>query len=112
MSRTFRGIRSPETEWNRKITEEMHDKCPRFGCGCGTLVKKPLSSRRPRCPGGVGTVQRDLYSACRARHAESEGAPSEAAREGWRTVESLLRETVEKIRRTAIGSIRPASFGF
>ena len=79
---------------------------------CGTILKKRLSLRWHRCPCGIGPVQRDLYSAYLARHVENGILSTESAREGWRAAESLLREAVERVKQTASGKVRPASFGF
>ena len=79
---------------------------------CECFEKKPLSRRWHRCECGVGPVQRDLYSAYLARHVRDGALSTESAREGWCTAESLLREAVERVKETASGKVRPASFGF
>jgi hypothetical protein len=79
---------------------------------CECFEKKPLSRRWHRCECGVGPVQRDLYSAYLARHVRDGALSTESAREGWCAAESLLREAVERVKETASGKVRPASFGF
>lgn len=87
-----------------RLSQVCHD--------CGTVLKKPLSLRWHRCPCGVGPIQRDLYSAYLSRHVENGILSTELAREGWCAAELLLREAVERVKQTASGKVRPASFGF
>ena len=82
--------------------------------GCGKTVKKPLSQRWHACPCGVGSVQRDLYSAFLAAYLEAPDYHPSCAQYAvyWEGAEARLRAAHERvIQRAKAGQVVPQSMG-
>lgn len=79
---------------------------------CEQAVKKPLSQRWHVCCGIE--MQRDLYSAFLAKCVDTEIGSLDIARakDLWQGMEPILCEAISRAKQTAIGKVRPASFGF
>lgn len=77
---------------------------------CGTVQKKPLSTRWHRCDCGI-TAQRDLYSAFLARNVSGSGLDTRQAKKSWPGAEPLLRCAVSRLSQSANGGFFPSSFG-
>lgn len=82
--------------------------------GWGQTRKKPLSQRWHVCAGGVGPMQRDLYSAFLAAYLDAENDLPSCARYmvPWEGAETRLRAAQERLfQRANEGQVLPRSMG-
>ncbi len=80
-------------------------------CHCGKKHKKLLKERRHSCDECGATAQRDLYSAFLARFVEKNQLDISQAKKAWAGAGVLLEQAISKLKETATGKARLASFG-
>jgi hypothetical protein len=79
---------------------------------CGQYHKKPRSERWHRCECGLGSVQRDLYSAFLIAHLEPEQTTPSITQHVWEGAEPRLRAVMEDLQQRANeGEPFPRSMG-
>ena len=79
---------------------------------CNTTRKKALKDRFHVCNCGLGSIQRDLYSAYLAMYVNDDDCFDRSqASEAWASADPLLRQALSKYKEMAKGNQRVACFG-